>query len=141
MKKLSVLLLAAVTAFLPSVEGKPMSEIEEILECQKKYKNRMDYSVCLDNALNKLDREMVTWETNLEYKLRDLGQNTGRGDVLVIFKKSKEQFQKFRKVNCQWQYLAMLPDVGAAATMVKECKIQMVEDRITKLSILSDMEF
>lgn len=141
MKKLSVLVLVATAVCLPSAQAKPMAEIEEIVECQQKHKNRMDYSVCLDNALNKLDREMVTWETNLEYKLRDLSQNTGRGDVLVIFKRSKEQFQKFRKVNCQWQYLAMLPDVAAAATMVKECKIQMVEDRITKLSLLSDMEF
>ena len=141
MKKLSIFVLASLILLSLNAQAKPVSEIDEVFECQQKHKNRMDYSVCLDNALNKLDREMTTWETNLEFKLRELSKATGRGDVLMVFKKSKDQFQKFRKVNCQWQYLAMLPDVGAAAAMVKECKIQMVDDRITKLSVLSDMEF
>jgi len=118
-----------------------LMNIEEVKACQKKHKDRMDYSRCLDSVLLRLEREMTTWENNVEFKLRELSRDSGRGDALIVFTKANKEFKKFRKSNCQWQYLAMLPDVSSAATMVKECKIYMAKDRIAKLTELSELEF
>jgi len=123
------------------VNASGLMNIEEVSACQKKHKDRMDYSRCLDSVLLKLEREMTTWETNVEFKLKELSRSSGRGDALVVFGKANKEFKKFRKSNCQWQYLAMLPDVSSAATMVKECKIYMAKDRIAKLTELSELEF
>lgn len=129
------------SAFSVNAQSNALLNIPEVKSCMEKHKDRIDYSRCLDNALLKLDREMTTWENNVEFKLRELSEGSGRSDALLVFNRASQQFQKFKKTNCQWQYLAMLPDVSAAKTMVKECQIYMTKDRINKLSEISEFDF
>ena len=134
-------LIALTFGLVGQVQASAAKDIEEIKACQKKYSDRIDYSRCLDSALLQLEREMTTWETNVEFKLKELSRTSGRGEALAIFSKANKDFKQFQKSNCQWQYLAMLPDVATAATMVKECRIYMAKDRIEKLTELSALEF
>jgi uncharacterized protein YecT (DUF1311 family) len=114
---------------------------EEIKSCQDRFKSRMDYARCLDSSLNDLDRIMKTWENNLEFKLKDLRNNGGNPDAMGVFIKSAKEYKKYRKANCQWQYLALLPDVTSASALLKECQIAMTKDRIEKLKLINEYEF
>ena len=118
-----------------------INEIAEVQNCKARHKNRLDYSQCLDSVLLKLDRDIQTWENNVEFKLKELSNVSGRGDALIVFNKSSKQFHTYRQTNCRWQYLAKLPDVSSAAVMVKECKIDMAKERINNLVQLSELEF
>jgi len=131
----------AVTLIASPVNAVEHMDIEELKNCKARHKSRLDYSKCLDSALLKLDRDIETWEKNVEFKLKELSNVSGRGDALLVFSKASRQFHSYRQSNCRWQYLAKLPDVDTAAKIVKECKIGMAKDRINKLMQMSRLEY
>jgi uncharacterized protein YecT (DUF1311 family) len=138
--RLSVLFLFCGTFFFEGVAN--ATPIEEIATCQAKHKkDKKRYLRCLDALNNQFEREMTTWENSVLYKLEEASKTSGRGEAIAGFKKSIKHFQNYRKVNCQWHYMAFLPDVMMASARLKECQVDMSKDRITKLSQLSEMEF
>lgn len=126
--------------FAVGVNATPF-DIEEVMECQKTFKDRLDYARCLDAKLGSLEREMKTWENNLIFKLKELGGESGKPEAIALFNKSVKHFEKYRDSSCQWQYIALLPDVNAASAIVKECKLYMVKTRIKKLKDVNAYEF
>ncbi len=114
---------------------------KDIIQCQQRHKNPMDYTLCLDAAYVKVERELMTWETNLEIKVRELKEGPSMASAINLYKQSNKRFNQFKKSTCQWQYLAMLPDVTSAVRLAKECEIYMTIDRIEKLKELNDMKF
>ena len=136
------LLAIVLTCCMPLMsQASEMAEIKEVAACQAKHQDHKSYSQCLDSVLLKFDRDVTTWENNVEYKLKEISSGSGRGDALMTFNKASRQFHAFREVNCRWQYQARLPDVATAAIEVKECKIYMARDRIAQLTLLSQIEF
>lgn len=116
--------------------------IVEIKNCQSRHKqDEKSYLRCLDAADNQFAREISTWENSIIFKLEEASEANGRGEAIAGFKKSIKQFQHFRKVNCQWQYLAFLPDVMMASARLKECEVDMSKDRISKLMKMSELEY
>ena len=100
----------------------------------------MDYTLCLDAALLQVERELMSWETNLQIKLEDLAKD-GNTDSIRLYKSAQRNFERYKKATCQWQYLATLPDMTSAVIMAKECQIYMVKDRIVKLQEISELKF
>lgn len=126
-------------SFTAAAETTP---IKEIASCQAKHKKDLkSYIRCLDAADNQFARDMTSWENSIIYKLEEASESNGRGEALAGFKKSIRQFQVFKKVNCQWHYMAFLPDVTLATSKLKECEVDMSYDRIQKLMQLSEKEF
>lgn len=116
--------------------------IVEIKNCQSKHKqDEKKYLRCLDAADNQFEREMTSWENSIIFKLEEASESSGRKDAIAGFKKSIKYFQNFKKINCQWQYLAFLPDVMMASARLKECEVGMSKDRISKLMIMSELEY
>ncbi|GAB2994334.1 hypothetical protein GCM10027050_09530 [Psychrosphaera aestuarii] len=101
----------------------------------------MDYSLCLDAAYVQVERELMTWETNVEIILRDLNKAETGNDPIALYKSSVRLFEKYKKATCKWQYISMLPDVTASISLAKECEIYMTKDRIEKLKELSELNF
>ncbi|QTH63981.1 DUF1311 domain-containing protein [Psychrosphaera ytuae] len=113
---------------------------KEITDCKQKHKNPMDYTLCLDAAFVQVERQLMTWETNVEIKLEEISKEKS-GDSIRLYKSAQRYFNKHVKATCQWQYLAMLPDMTSAVIMSKECQIYMTKDRIKKLQEMSEMKF
>lgn len=116
-------------------------EIAEILDCQARFKDRVDYSRCLDRVLTGFERTLVTWQNDVKFKLQEVAELNGRRDAIIIFQVSNEEFESYKKKNCNWQYLAMLPDVSSASIINKECKIAMTSQRVEDLKEISAFEF
>lgn len=112
----------------------------EIKECKAKHQNPTDYTLCLDASYVKIERELMTWETNLEIKLQEATKG-GNTDALRLHKSALRYFNKYKKATCQSQYLAVLPDVTSAIIMAKECELYITKDRIQKLQELSNLKF
>lgn len=113
---------------------------KEITDCKQKHQNPMDYTLCLDAAFVQVERELMTWETNVQIKLEENSKN-GNTDSLRLFKSAQKHFERYKKATCQWQYLATLPDMTSAVIMAKECQIYMIKDRIVKLQEISELKF
>ena len=142
MYKYALLLLMLIISVMPNkLHANFFYTSKDIIACQQKHKNPMDYTLCLDAAYVRVERELMTWETNLEIKVSELKEGPSVGSALQLYKASNKRFTQFKKATCQWQYLAMLPDVTSAIRISKECEIYMTMDRIEKLKELNDMNF
>ena len=101
----------------------------------------MDYSLCLDAAYVRVERELMTWETNVEIKLTELNKQESGNDPVLLYKASVRYFNKYKKAICKSQYVAMLPDLTSAVALAKECEIYISKDRIEKLKEFSEISF
>ncbi|MDB2373942.1 lysozyme inhibitor LprI family protein [Psychrosphaera haliotis] len=128
-------------SMLVSAEESFFYSSKEITDCKQKHKRPMDYTLCLDAAFVQVERELMTWETNVEIILRDLNKEETGNNPLLLYKSSIRYFNKYKKATCKWQYIAMLPDVSSSISMAKECEIYMTKDRISKLKELSKLNF
>ena len=137
---LSVLIFINTTAQADTLNTNDVSRfsIPEVKHCQSKFSDNVTYSTCLDSVLSTKKRELETWQTDMETKIREV---TGRRDALSLFEKSSEEFEQFKNKNCKWQYLTFLPDVESAVNMSKECQVYMTIQRINELKQLSKFDF
>ena len=103
-------------------------------DCKSKRQFSIEYSRCLDQQLDMLKRELVTWENNHILQLEDIASKSGRNDPLQVFKKSRQAFKTFSTEHCRWQYLAVVPDSQAGATLYKECQLELYKSQIELLS-------
>lgn len=128
---LPLLLLMAFS--LPST---PLLASDRVNECAANRDTSVAYLRCLDRQLSALDRDMTLWNNNKIFALEKIAKNTGRKDVLHLFKKAQKSFIKYREHNCRWQYLQLIPDTTAGAIRYKECMVEMAEVRVTELKQL-----
>lgn len=137
---LSVLIFINTTAQADTLNANYVSrfDIPEVKNCQSKFSDNVTYSTCLDSVLSTKTRELETWQTDMETKIREV---TSRRDALSLFEKSSEEFEQFKNKNCKWQYLTFLPDVESAVNMSKECQVYMTIQRINELKQLSKFDF
>jgi uncharacterized protein YecT (DUF1311 family) len=106
-----------------------------ISECEKQTDvNKV--SSCLDIVIGSIDRELQTWINNQTFNLEELAIKTGRQSALAMFKRSQNDFIRYRENNCRWQYLAISPDIQAS-TIYKKCYIIVTKNRINELSQLN----
>ncbi len=95
--------------------------------CSSKNQSQLEYSRCLDAALEKAERELATFENGHLLQLQELAQRTGRDDPLKVFNRSRKHFKQFRTDHCRWQYLALIPDSQAGASVYKECMLEQLK--------------
>lgn len=95
--------------------------------CSPNDQSQLEYSRCLDAALEQAERELVTWENGHLFQLQEMAQKTGRDDPLKVFTRSRNHFKQFRTDHCRWQYLALIPDSQAGASVYKECMIEQLK--------------
>lgn len=105
--------------------------------CAEKQQFRIEYSRCLDQHIETLQRDLTTWENNHLIQLQELAEKTGRTDPLRVFKRSRQTYKQFSTEHCRWQYLALVPDSHAGASTYKKCMIHQLEQQIDILSKIS----
>ncbi len=102
--------------------------------CGEKKQSQLDYSRCLDAELEQAERELITRENDHLFQLQEMAQKTGRDDPLKVFTRSRKSFKLFRTDHCRWQYLALIPDSQAGATVYKQCMIEQLKLQSVLLS-------
>lgn len=102
--------------------------------CSSNNQSQLEHSRCLDAALEKAERELQTFENGHLLQLQELAQKTGRDDPLKVFTRSRTHFKQFRTDHCRWQYLALIPDSQAGASVYKECMIEQLKIQTKLLS-------
>lgn len=108
----------------------PLKNIEN---CEKKYQSVNELSQCIDTVKDAVDRELQTWVNNQTFVLEEFALVSGRHSALEMFKRSQKNFITYRENNCRWQYLAISPSRGAAASY-KKCYVLLSKNRISELS-------
>lgn len=103
-------------------------------DCQSQRQMSIAYSRCLDQQLDNLQRELQTWENSHSLHLEELAAKTGRKEPLMNFSKSRKSFAAYSTEHCRWQYLALIPDSQAGATLYKECMLELLQGQISLLS-------
>ncbi len=101
--------------------------------CAEKRQLHIEYFRCLDQELEKVQREVSSWENSHLFRLEELEKNTGRGEPLRVFQRSRKEFKKFSTDHCRWQYLALIPDSQAGTGAFKECMLQQLQIQVTIL--------
>ncbi len=102
--------------------------------CAEKQQFRIEYSRCLDQQIETMQRDLTTWENNHLIQLQEIAEKTGRTDPLKVFKRSRQSFQQHSTDHCRLQYLALIPDSDAGASAYKKCMINQLEQQIDILS-------
>jgi uncharacterized protein YecT (DUF1311 family) len=118
-----------------------ITDIKEVNECQQRHQDRIDYSRCLDQVLGQYERNHQSWQNDIIFKLQDTENGFNRSDAVQIFKSSIKAWESYKNKHCQWQYIALLPDVASASIVVKECQIVTTVQSIENLKEVSAFEF
>jgi len=109
----------------------PTFAAKNALKCEKSATIKKT-SQCLDSVIEKVDRDLQTWVNNQTFNLEDLALKTGRSAALAMFKRSQNDFIKYRADNCRWLYLAVSPNITASLAF-KKCYIILSRNRINEL--------
>ncbi len=120
-----------------SLLTKPAIAAGSLTQCAQSRESSVEYLRCLDRKLSALNNEITLWNNNKIFALEAKAKDTGRKDVLHLFKKAQKSFTKYRENNCRWQYLEQIPDTTAGAISYKECLVEMSRIRVQQLKKVS----
>jgi len=128
MKKIIIFTFASLLYCLTT----PVMAAKSLAQCEKKGSVNKT-SQCFDIMIEIVDRELQTWLNSQAFNLEELAIKTGRKSALSMFKRSQNDFIRYRENNCRWQYLAVSPDIRAS-NAYKKCYIILTKNRIKELS-------
>ena len=103
--------------------------------CDKEKMTNLSYLRCLDNKIVLEKRTADTWITKIQLDLEKKQNETGNLQLLRVFKRSEQDFEKFIEDNCRWRYLNRLPDTIAAAIAYKRCELLSIQKHIELLQL------
>ena len=107
--------------------------IDPITTCKAKKLSAANYLRCLDRQVNDLSEKLTIWLNNKQFQLEEFAESSGHKTPLKVFKRSNNYFSKYMQEHCRWQYLMLLPDTASAAMRLKECKINLLQQRLAEM--------
>ncbi|MCP4058592.1 MULTISPECIES: hypothetical protein [unclassified Pseudoalteromonas] len=85
------------------------------------------YTQCLDTQINQAKYNQGTWVQKRKYELTKLEEQSGNTQILMLFKRSVDNHQKYIEASCQWRYILKLPNASQAAIDYKLCELALIE--------------
>ncbi|MDC9522047.1 hypothetical protein PSH55_13090 [Pseudoalteromonas sp. Angola-31] len=85
------------------------------------------YTQCLDTQINQAKYNQGTWVKKRKYELTKLEEQSGNTQILMLFKRSVDNHQKYIEASCQWRYILKLPNASQAAIDYKLCELALIE--------------
>ncbi len=85
------------------------------------------YTQCLDTQINQAKYNQGTWVQKRKYELTKLEEQSGNTQILMLFKRSVDNHQKYIEASCQWRYILKLPNASQAAIDYKVCELALIE--------------
>ncbi|MBE0362326.1 hypothetical protein PULV_a2934 [Pseudoalteromonas ulvae UL12] len=93
--------------------------------CQDEKSTNPRYIRCLENKIAEQKRTTETYVNKISLNLEKKQTETGNVQLLRVFKRSEQEFDKYLEDSCRWRYLNLLPDTIAAAITYKRCELQL----------------
>lgn len=126
----TLLLLASISFWQPVLANDAQ---DPIAQCKVKKLSAANYLRCLDRQVNDLSEKLTIWLNNKQFQLEEFAESSGHKTPLKVFKRSNNYFAKYMQEHCRWQYLMLLPDTASAAMRLKECKINLLQQRLAEM--------
>ncbi len=101
--------------------------------CDDKKTTNLSYLRCLDTKISVEKRSVVTWQNKIKIDLEKKQNQTGNTQLIKIFKRAEQEFEKYTEANCRWRYLNLLPDTIAASISYKRCELFTLKQHIVLL--------
>jgi len=95
--------------------------------CDKEKTTNLSYLRCLDSKIVLEKRTANMWANKILLDLEKKQNETGNLQLLRVFKRAEQEFDKYVEDNCRWKYLNRLPDTIAAAIAFKRCELHSVQ--------------
>lgn len=131
-------LLSIYTLFSAHAAANTALNNDPIAECKAQKLSAANYLRCLDRQVNDLTEKLTIWLNNKQFQLEEFAESSGHKTPLKVFKRSNSYFGKYMEEHCRWQYLMLLPDTASAAMRLKECKINLLQQRLAEMIQVGD---
>lgn len=95
--------------------------------CDNEKTTNLSYLRCLDNKIVLEKRTTDMWANKITLNLEKKQNETGNLQLLRVFKRAEQEFDKYVEDNCRWKYLNHLPDTIAAAIAFKRCELHSIQ--------------
>ena len=103
--------------------------------CDNEKTTNLSYLRCLDSKIVLEKRTVEMWTNKILIDLEKKQNETGNLQLLRVFKRAEQEFDKYVEDNCRWRYLSRLPDTIAAAIAFKRCEVYSVQKQIEILQL------
>lgn len=100
--------------------------------CEKTARNQAQYSVCLDEKMKMVERELETWITLMDEKLEEAAKGSGRYSILSEFRRSNKFYNQYIESQCRRVFFQEQHNKGAVDEY-RLCKIVQTKQRIENL--------
>lgn len=100
--------------------------------CNKKSHQSMAYSICLDEALKQVERELKAWQLESEDKIKAITQKLKNEAALYEFKKANKYYSQFIESHCRSLFFTK-QNMTQAANLFRACKIKQTRIRMQNL--------
>lgn len=115
-----------------AVTDKPLCQ-RQVSKTQSALQIERVYTQCLDQQINKIKREIKTWQNKRESSLEKLARTTGNPAPLSIFHRAQSRYANYTEDSCRWRYLRLTPNTTKAAIAFKECEIRLLKSQLLHL--------
>lgn len=105
-----------------------------IVNCKDNSANPIQYSICLDEAIKSLEREVQAWETDIEAALEKASKKTGNTSSIVEYTKASRYYSKYMESQCRSVFFKKQSGVNAAE-LFRHCKIKKLVERSKQLEL------
>lgn len=133
MRLISLIVICWLATLLPFNAALAETKQDPIAACKVKKLTAANYLRCLDRQVNGLSEKLTIWLNNKQFQLEEFAESSGHKTPLKVFKRSNNYFTKYMQEHCRWQYLMLLPDTASAAMRLKECKINLLQQRLAEM--------
>ncbi|WP_048690410.1 lysozyme inhibitor LprI family protein [Catenovulum maritimum] len=103
-----------------------------IAECKTSTQTETQYSICLDETMKRVERDLKAWIYQTQEKLELIAEKTGNESGLYEYKKANSFYQKFIESQCRSVFFENQTK-GDAANQFRICKIDKTLERIKQL--------
>lgn len=133
LKKLIFYFSLCYTATSFSTIANPVQvETPLIDNCNKKSYQTMAYSICLDEAVKQVERELKAWLLEREDKVKAITQKLQNDAALYEFNKANKYYSQFIESHCRSLFFTK-QNMTEAANLFRACKIKQTRIRMQNL--------
>ncbi len=122
-----LVLLLSSTSFFSHAEELIVSK-----KCKKQSKTKAQYSICLDEEMKSLERQLESWLHSKEIELEKLATDSQNKSVLKQFKKANAFYKQYIESQCRSVFFEKKKG-GNPADRYRMCKITEIAKRIKQL--------
>ncbi|ENO00045.1 MULTISPECIES: hypothetical protein [Pseudoalteromonas] len=119
--------LASLLALSANASASASAQAQCTLEQNATPSQTKRYTQCLDTQINQAKYNQGTWVQKRKYELTKLEEQSGNTQILMLFKRSVDNHQKYIEASCQWRYILKLPNASQAAIDYKLCELALIE--------------